>query len=220
MPPSSAESGAIFLVRHGQTDWNVEGRCQGWTDRPLDATGRKQAEDVAEHFREHPIVKILSSSLTRARQTADAINRHHDLPITVVDDLREIHHGRLEGTHFHRLEEEWPEQHHHWVHSPGSLWMPEGESVVDVQTRAARVFEEIAVEHLEHQRNGGPYGHVVVVAHNLTISSILCHLVDCHLDRLKDWRLDNCGYHEIRHDGDGDGAWKLARSHRAAPMDA
>ena len=61
----------LYLVRHGQTDWNVQKRAQGHTDRPLDETGLQQAKLVGNAFLDLPVQRILTSDLIRAKQTAD-----------------------------------------------------------------------------------------------------------------------------------------------------
>lgn len=66
----------IYLVRHGQTDWNIEHRIQGQTDVPLNATGRAQAVELSEKLSNFNIQKIISSDLSRAKETAEIINRN------------------------------------------------------------------------------------------------------------------------------------------------
>lgn len=88
----------FLLVRHGQTDWNIEERIQGHTDIPLNTTGLQQAEKIAERLRHESIAHIYSSHLSRARATAEAIARHHaNVPFTVKEELAEFMMGVLEG---------------------------------------------------------------------------------------------------------------------------
>lgn len=87
----------FYFVRHGQTDWNVEGRLQGHSDIPLNETGIRQAHAAAERLMGKPITAIVSSDLCRARQTADIIAAK--LRIDVVSDkaIRERTFGCFEG---------------------------------------------------------------------------------------------------------------------------
>lgn len=87
----------LLLVRHGQTDWNVEGRYQGQADPPLNARGRVQAHAAAAALRNWKIVAIYTSPLLRARQTAEAISQTTGLRIRLEPRLMEIHQGERES---------------------------------------------------------------------------------------------------------------------------
>lgn len=87
----------LHLVRHGETDWNVEGRLQGWTDIPLNATGITQAEAAASALIGRQIGAVFSSDLSRARDTAAAIARPAGLEVVVHPALRERCYGVAEG---------------------------------------------------------------------------------------------------------------------------
>ena len=87
----------LLLVRHGETDWNAEGRLQGHTDRPLSDFGRRQAEQLAEELAEEEIEAIYSSDLSRARGTAEIVGGRLGLPIELDSDLREKNWGTWEG---------------------------------------------------------------------------------------------------------------------------
>lgn len=87
----------IYLVRHGQTDWNLEKKTQGHTDIPLNENGRKQAEKVAERIEDLKIDRIISSDLLRAKETAEIINKKFGKNITYDSRIREINYGVLEG---------------------------------------------------------------------------------------------------------------------------
>ena len=87
----------LLLVRHGETDWNAEGRLQGHTDRPLNERGRRQAAKLAEELAEQEIAALYSSDLARARQTAEIVAGRLGLPVVVYADLREKNWGTWEG---------------------------------------------------------------------------------------------------------------------------
>ncbi len=87
----------FYYIRHGQTDWNVERRFQGSMDIPLNATGIAQAHAAKDLMRDLPITHIYSSTLQRARVTADIVNEGLSLPITDMDGLQECKFGVLEG---------------------------------------------------------------------------------------------------------------------------
>lgn len=85
----------LFLVRHGRTDWNAEGRFQGSIERPLDEHGFMQAEAAAERLTS--LDAIYCSHMLRARQTAEAIAKKHKLPIVCAYELREGTYGDIDG---------------------------------------------------------------------------------------------------------------------------
>jgi broad specificity phosphatase PhoE len=87
----------LLLVRHGETDWNAEGRLQGHTDRPLSDFGRRQAHELAEELDGEELEAIYSSDLARARETAEIVGRKLGLPTVLDPDLREKDWGTWEG---------------------------------------------------------------------------------------------------------------------------
>lgn len=87
----------ILVVRHGQTDWNIERRVQGITDIPLNQKGIEQAYVVKEKLREEKIDLCFSSPLKRAKQTAEIINAERKIPLKLDESLIEIQYGKMEG---------------------------------------------------------------------------------------------------------------------------
>jgi broad specificity phosphatase PhoE len=87
----------LLLVRHGETDWNAEGRLQGHTDRPLNEHGRRQATRLAEELADERIDAVYASDLARARETAEIVAARLGLPVVVDSDLREKNWGSWEG---------------------------------------------------------------------------------------------------------------------------
>ena len=87
----------LLLVRHGETDWNAEGRLQGQTDRPLSDYGRRQARKLAEELEGEELEAIYSSDLARARETAEIVGERLGLPVELDPDLREKDWGTWEG---------------------------------------------------------------------------------------------------------------------------
>ncbi|HJQ49178.1 MAG TPA: histidine phosphatase family protein [Gaiellaceae bacterium] len=87
----------LLLVRHGETDWNADGRLQGQTDRPLSDFGRSQARQLAGELAEEKLEAIYSSDLARARETAEIVGERIGLPVSLDPDLREKDWGTWEG---------------------------------------------------------------------------------------------------------------------------
>jgi broad specificity phosphatase PhoE len=87
----------LLLVRHGETDWNADGRLQGHTDRPLSDFGRRQAQQLADELADEELEAIYSSDLARARETAEIVGDRLVLPVVFDPDLREKDWGTWEG---------------------------------------------------------------------------------------------------------------------------
>lgn len=87
----------FLFLRHGETDWNREKRTQGQIDTPLNALGRDQAREAAERLSQEPIARIVASSLSRARETAEIVADVVGAPLSLDDDLREVMLGEMEG---------------------------------------------------------------------------------------------------------------------------
>ena len=95
----------LLLIRHGQTDWNLEGKYTGQADIPLNETGRAQAHDAAELMRRRPVDAIFSSDLVRALETAAIVAGKSESGVNIQTDvrLREINQGVWEGMHFDEI---------------------------------------------------------------------------------------------------------------------
>ena len=128
----------LGLLRHGQTDWNVEGRLQGTSDIALNATGLAQAQAAAEAIDPSDWDILLSSPLSRAHQTAQRISQLHGLhDITVDERFLERAFGEAEGLSY----EQWK-----ILHDP-AIGVAGGESLEQLEFRANRLLSEIAFDY-------------------------------------------------------------------------
>lgn len=101
----------IYIVRHGETEWNAEGRIQGHTDIGLSDRGREQARDTARRLAEVPFAVAYSSDMSRTRDTARIILGERDIPLHSVPELREYHKGVFEGLTVQQYRQRYPEQY-------------------------------------------------------------------------------------------------------------
>lgn len=102
-------SKTIYLVRHGQSQGNAEGRVQGWFDSPLNERGRQQAHLLANRLSTEAKFKVIfTSPLRRAAETAKIIAQHLNCPLSVDDDLREYNMGPITGLTFREIKERYP----------------------------------------------------------------------------------------------------------------
>jgi len=155
LPRYGGDSTRLLLWRHGQTQWNLEGRFQGQSDIPLDPVGEQQAERAARLLAAlHPDA-IISSDLGRALATAAPLARLTGLTVTTDKDLRERHGGAWEGLTDAEIRARYPTEHAQWL-------VPDGESSAVVADRAGAAMERIAAS-LE------PGSLAVVVSHGAAI---------------------------------------------------
>ncbi|MDY5482916.1 MAG: histidine phosphatase family protein [Clostridium sp.] len=162
----------LYLIRHGQTDWNIEGKIQGKTDIPLNQTGLHQAKLLAKGMRSRQITEVYTSPLLRARQTAEILAEEKGLPVQEIPELREVDFGLWEGRTWEEIEAEYPEDFHRWEENP-ALGMPTGGETIDCcRERCRRAAEKILAGCCD----------VAVVAHG----GILVHMVDYLLRNQKE----------------------------------
>lgn len=156
----------LCLVRHGQTDWNLEGRYHGQSDVPLNENGRVQAHHLAQLLLGQSFAAIYSSDLLRARETAEIIASAVDLPITLEPRLREIDQGEWEGQLVDdikaRYEMLWQER----ILDPINLRPPNGETVGEVAARVYTALDDIARLY--------PESKVLISSHGLALATVVC----------------------------------------------
>jgi len=168
----------ILVARHGETDWNREGRWQGWADPTLNATGRAQARQLADELRDTPFDAVYSSDLRRAFETAEILAG--GVPVVADAGLREIDIGSWSGLTRAEIDLRFPDGDR-----------PDGETHEQHGTRVRAAVIRIAREHLGER--------ILLVTHGGTIRSIHdviselpyhpvpnCHVLEVHFrdDRL------------------------------------
>jgi len=184
----------IVLVRHGETDWNRSRRFQGQNDVELNEMGRTQAEALALTLRDEPLKAIYSSPVTRAIETATAINRYHQISLEQRDGLMEMHLGDFEGLYPRDLMNEQLEFLRKWSEDPAYVRMPNGETLHEVQERAWLVVEEIAGTHHE--------GSVLLCGHNFVNLTILCKILGLEITHFRRLRQGLAAVNIIERSGD------------------
>jgi 2,3-bisphosphoglycerate-dependent phosphoglycerate mutase len=159
----------ILLIRHGQTDWNMEGRWQGTMDIPLNAEGQMQARVLADHLAERPITAVYSSDLQRAYQTALALAERKGLMVQKDARLRELNLGAFQGLTHAEISARYPAEMTAMREDYMGFIVPGGESRRAMQGRAIEALNEIVACE--------PDGEVAVVTHGGTIRVILLKLL-------------------------------------------
>jgi broad specificity phosphatase PhoE len=189
----------LYLVRHGQTSWNNEGRVQGHCDLELDETGQRQAGEVALALKGLPVERLLTSDLCRCSQTAAAIARALGLEPEVRPALRERHFGALEGTHYEIVRATIETAARERGGDPFDERPESGESLRDVWDRVAPVVEELQAESRP----------TVVVSHGGAIGLMLARLIGAEPVVARAFRFANASLTELSRRGDG--SWAIDR---------
>jgi broad specificity phosphatase PhoE len=153
----------FYFVRHGESEANAAHRFAGRSDSPLTERGRQQAESVAEALANAHFDRIVSSPLSRCRDTALVIARRHQLPVDLEPDLVEIDVGEKTGTPFDEVRglPEWRDD--------GFVAWPRGETLDQVLSRAHRVITRIAAESAGRR--------VLVVGHGGVTRILMSHFL-------------------------------------------
>lgn len=176
----------ICLVRHGETDWNGAKRIQGRTDIPLNDTGKWQAEQTGLYLKDVHWDVVISSPLTRAKETAHLILNHVHAPLVIMDDFIERDYGDAEGMSFEERQKLFPDKQY-----------PNMEPIETIQNRM--------LEGIEKVRAAYPDQHVLIVAHGAAIHALLTTLADEHMG-LQNTRLVNACLNYVEW---SDGKWKV-----------
>ena len=176
--------GKLFIVRHGETVWNREGRIQGHTDVDLSERGRQQARLLAQRLKSVPLDSAYASDLCRASDTAAEILKGRDVPLYPTPRLREYHKGAFEGLTEAELRARYPGEYPGYVAKDLDYAPDGGESTRGVSARMTAVINEIKERHLGD--------NVLVVGHGGSLRAAMMALLGMPMDA--NWRFvfGNC----------------------------
>ena len=173
----------IYLVRHGETDWNQAGLLQGQTDIALNAQGLEQAREAAERLKEVPFEIAFCSPLIRAKRTAEIIIGDRKITLTTDERLRELNFGPWEGVDIRTIKDAASQP----FTNPGSYVPPAGaESFAQLYKRSCEFVDQVLLP-LE-----GTYETVLVVAHGGVNRSILNPVLNIPVDDFWRMHMGNC----------------------------
>lgn len=195
-------AGTVLLLRHGQTPWNVARRLQGQADIELDEIGVEQAQRAAEALARLRPAAIVSSDLSRAHRTAQAIAERTGLEVVIDERLRERAFGTWEGLNHSEIEVGWPEAYEIW----GRGGLPEGVGMEDRGDVGTRVANAV-VEHADHLGEGET---LLAVTHGAAIGAGISALLGMDAG---EWNgisgLSNCHWSVLRPSTSGRPPWRL-----------
>jgi alpha-ribazole phosphatase len=165
----------LYLVRHGETDWNAARRYQGQSDIPLNQTGIQQARKIAGRLSKEKIDAIYSSDLNRARETAEQIAQPHKLKVIADARWRELSFGDWEGLTYPEIQAKAPEELALWQSNLTQYAPPHGETLAQLAERVLPAFDELRALYAEQT--------VLIVSHGGPLQILLCHALGVGFQR-------------------------------------
>lgn len=197
----------VFLIRHGETDWNLDRRFQGQTDIPLNQTGEAQALELGQKLLQLRPDVIFSSDLQRALRTAELANRELRVQIHKHAGLREGNLGQMEGRYRDDvIATLGPENWAKWSSGdPAHLdfALPGGETKRQVLERAIASIKELLASYHHATR-------IAVCSHGGVVSRLASHAMVSPTPNVSPLSLKNCAIHEVEYDGTAD-LWSYIR---------
>lgn len=188
----------LWMIRHGETSWNAEGRVQGQTDVPLSEVGHAQARAVAALFAGRQIDALYSSDLQRVTQTAQPVAQALGLAIRVEPMLRERHYGMFETMTYAEVKVRHPEEYARFrAHDP-EFDFRGGEGLRVFFERSVKCLTDIAARHADEE--------VLIFTHGGVLDMAYRHAKRLGLASKRDFEIPNAALNQIEIAGDG---WKV-----------
>ncbi len=182
----------IFLVRHGETEWNVQQRLQGHADSPLTDIGHQQAEALAGSLQNYDFDAIYSSDLKRAVDTADKIVSKNGGQLQEDSRIRERHFGVLQGLTTIEMAEQHPHVWQQYQSYAPDYCIPEGESAKECLQRVVQCFDELVTKHQGKR--------ILIVTHGGILSIFLKYVLKIPLDTPRRYQLLNSSLNIFTYD--------------------
>lgn len=200
----------LYIVRHCQSMGNIEGRFQGRFDAEVSEAGKKQLDLLSLRFRNEHLDAIYASPLKRAYQTAEAVNRFHDLPIHAVDGLLELDVGDMENLKLSEIGEKFPEVAKNWDQCPDLCEFPHGETMRQAYNRVNDALDQII------RANAGKT--VFVATHGGVIRNLYARVCSGCVEGIRQSAVfGNTGVSILKVDESGCLSWKLINDQSHLP---
>jgi len=183
----------VCVIRHGETDWNVERRIQGQTDIPLNETGRAQALAMAFNSTHFRFSTVYSSDLSRASQTADALAQREGLKVKTLPELRERHYGIFQGVVKDEAPALYPDENRLYLARDLNYNFETGESLLAFAQRVRDIFRWLAAHHSNEQ--------IAVICHAGVLDILYRDTTGRPLETERDFHIPNSALNWFHHDG-------------------
>ena len=181
----STRMGTLLIVRHGETEWNAEGRIQGHTDIGLSERGAEQARSLAGRLANLHIDAAYSSDLKRTSETAKLALGDRDIVLNETPLLREYNKGAFEGMTLTEIKAQFPEEYPRYLEKDLDYAPKGGETARDVSARMAGIISKIKSDHLDET--------VLVVSHGGVLRAAMVSLLGMPLEGNWSFVFGNCG---------------------------
>jgi len=201
-------SAIVFLVRHGLTKSNIDGFYMGWSSEDLNEAGYTQARRLSLRLARLPIASIYTSPLRRAYTTAAILNEPHQVELTVMEDLTEVHLGDWQGLHIDEVKQRWPELWQQSRVDPSEITLPDGESVREMAQRSIRAFETVV--------ETNPGKQIVMVTHQYIVRAIVAYTLGVSNSIFRKFDIDNASLSAIQ---GGNGTFRLSMLNDTSPLE-
>ncbi len=183
--------GNIFLVRHGETQWNLGEIFRGRADVPLNERGREQAEAVGRALAGLDFNAVYASPLSRAVETASKIAAHHGIEVMTDEGLIDIDYGEWEGIPKEEIKGRYADLYGRWMKAPNEVVFPGAESILDVRERAFEAILRLAGRHAGET--------IALVSHRVVNKMILAAVMGMDSSRFWDIEQDTACINVIRY---------------------
>ncbi len=178
----------LLLVRHGETEWNVQHRYQGRSDVPLSDVGRKQAKCLARRLGDEKFDAIYASDLKRAWETASMIEKKVGIGIFSEPRLQEMNFGILEGLTFNEAQTRYPDIMAAWLKDYNQP-SPDGEPLKAFSARILSFIDDLQLKHADQT--------ILIVAHGGPLSEIIRLILGLPAERRWSFAMDNASLSEL-----------------------
>lgn len=188
----------IFLIRHGESQQNINDVLSGVTDIPLSEKGKEQCSVLAHYFEGVKINKVFATPLQRAKDSAKFIFPKHEALIEIAESLIEFNYGNYEGYKRSEYNSSNDKIIQQWITAPSNLTFPGGDNIQEHAQRALTGITKLA------DKNKGTI--LACISHRTTIRLILSQIIGLPLDNFRFLPCSNCGISEITYNN---GEWLL-----------
>lgn len=169
----------IYVVRHGQTAWNLEEVFRGRADIPLDDTGKKEVHLAGEALKDETIHAIYSSPLSRSMETAENIAKFQNVDVAPLNAIIDISYGDWEGKSLAEVQKKSPDLYELWLKEPHNVRFPNGETLEEVRIRTIEAVDHLVDQHKDEA--------IALVAHRVPNKVICCAFLG--IDNSNFWRI-------------------------------
>ena len=173
----------FYIVRHGQTNWNILGKTQGHGNSDLTQKGEEQARELAEAMKNYPIDLIFSSDLGRAVQTAEIVGDKIGIEVEKTEALREMGFGVWEGLLIDEIKKDHANTYDTWRNEPHLVDIQGGETLHIIKERVDKFITELN-EKYDNK-------HILFVSHSVTVRVMLLSFLNSGMENIYRIKQDN-----------------------------